>query len=104
MFPSPNSRDWKDTGATQGNRKSPNLGTVVHQFATPQARDFRTGQKNRWRGTDRKQNLNDQVGGQLSPDWVEWLMGWPLGWTDVRPMLTETFAAWQRTFRQELTG
>lgn len=26
----PNARDWKDTGATQGNRHSPNLGTAVH--------------------------------------------------------------------------
>jgi len=25
--------------------------------------------------------LNIQVGGQLNPDWVEWLMGWPVGWT-----------------------
>lgn len=29
-WPTPNARDWKDTGATQGNRHSPNLGTVVH--------------------------------------------------------------------------
>jgi hypothetical protein len=21
--------------------------------------------------------------GQLSPNWVEWLMGWPIGWTDL---------------------
>ncbi len=21
--------------------------------------------------------------GKLNPDWVEWLMGWPIGWTDV---------------------
>ena len=21
--------------------------------------------------------------GMLNPDWVEWLMGWPLGWTDI---------------------
>ena len=26
------------------------------------------------------------VGGQLNPTWVEWLMGWPLGWTDSRPL------------------
>ena len=24
----------------------------------------------------------EKSGGQLSPMWVEWLMGWPLGWTD----------------------
>ena len=22
------------------------------------------------------------TGGELNPDWVEWLMGWPVGWTD----------------------
>ncbi len=30
-----------------------------------------------------------QVGG-LNPTWVEWLMGWPLGWTDLRPLETDT--------------
>lgn len=23
---------------------------------------------------------------RLNPDWVEWLMGWPLGWTDLKPL------------------
>lgn len=26
--------------------------------------------------------------GMLNPTWVEWLMGWPLGWTDLRPLAT----------------
>lgn len=25
-------------------------------------------------------------GGQLNPDWVEWLMGWPIGWTRITPI------------------
>jgi hypothetical protein len=25
-------------------------------------------------------------GGKLNPMWVEWLMGWPLGWTDLKPL------------------
>ena len=25
-------------------------------------------------------------GGQLNPSWVEWLMGWPIGWTDLKPL------------------
>jgi hypothetical protein len=25
-------------------------------------------------------------GGQLNPPWVEWLMGWPIGWTDLKPL------------------
>jgi len=28
--------------------------------------------------------LASRVGGQLNPTWVEWLMGWPLGWTDLK--------------------
>jgi hypothetical protein len=30
--------------------------------------------------------LATQVGGKLNPEWVEWLMGWPLGWTDLKPL------------------
>ncbi len=35
--------------------------------------------------TDRgKSNLGEKVGGQLNPTWVEWLMGFPTGWTDLK--------------------
>jgi DNA (cytosine-5)-methyltransferase 1 len=30
--------------------------------------------------------LAAQAGGALNPTWVEWLMGWPLGWTDLKPL------------------
>jgi len=29
------------------------------------------------------------VGGKLNPMWVEWLMGWTLGWTDLKPLVTD---------------
>lgn len=41
-----------------------------------------TGRKS----TDPQVGLADQVGGSLSPTWVEWLMRWPLGWTDLKPL------------------
>jgi len=63
-------------------------------FATPQARDFRTGQQSRWENPERTRNLNDQIGGQLNPTWVEWLMGWPLGWTDCAVSATDKFRLW----------
>jgi len=28
----------------------------------------------------------------LNPEWVEWLMGWPIGWTDLRP---KTIFKWE---------
>ena len=33
---------------------------------------------------------------RLNPDWVEWLMGWPPGWTDLKPLATDKFREWQQ--------
>jgi site-specific DNA-cytosine methylase len=30
------------------------------------------------------------------PMWVEWLMGWPLGWTDLKPLAMDRFQSWQQ--------
>jgi hypothetical protein len=35
-------------------------------------------------------------GGQLNPAWVEWLMGWPTGWTELKPLETAKFHEWQQ--------
>ena len=35
-------------------------------------------------------------GGSLNPTWVEWLMGWPLGWTDLEPSATARCRSAQR--------
>lgn len=75
-WPTPNARDWKDTGATQGNRHSPNLGTAVHththtqqpsclKFPTPQCHDAKAGTTapHGWgsKGEKPQKNLNDFV-------------------------------------------
>lgn len=36
------------------------------------------------------------AGGLLSPTWVEWLMGWPLGWTDLKPLEMARFHEWRQ--------
>ena len=33
--------------------------------------------------------LEDKEPGRLNPNWVEWLMGWRIGWTDLEPVETE---------------
>jgi hypothetical protein len=40
--------------------------------------------------------LASRVGGHLNPMWVEWLMGWPLGWTDLKPLAMDRFQSWQQ--------
>lgn len=34
--------------------------------------------------------------GTLNPPWVEWLMGWPIGWTDFAPLEMDKFQEWWR--------
>jgi len=35
--------------------------------------------------------------GRVNPEWQEWLMGWPMGWTDeTRGLATDRFQSWQR--------
>ena len=41
---------------------------------------------------------------QLNPPWVEWLMGWPIGWTDLKPLVTDKFRSvqqWHSQFSQK---
>ena len=51
---------------------------AVRLWPTPNVQDS----KNNGNGTTDYQQLNKAVGGALNPTWVEWLMGFPLGWTD----------------------
>ena len=43
------------------------------------------------RGATKSKQYADppKAGGKLNPMWVEWLMGWPLGWTDLKPLETD---------------
>lgn len=34
------------------------------------------------------------AGGSLNPPWVEWLMGWPIEWTALKPLETDKFQQW----------
>ena len=41
---------------------------------------------------------------QLNPSWVEWLMGWPIGWTDLKPLATvkhRNVQLWHSLFSQK---
>ena len=51
------------------------------RFPIPTARDYRSGKGARPRG--HSQQLPEVLGGTLNPPWVEWLMGFPDGWTDL---------------------
>jgi len=64
------------------------------QFATPTARDWKSGKASQTTMEKNSRPLSEQIGGQLNPMWVEWLMGWPLGWTDCAASATDKFRQW----------
>jgi hypothetical protein len=53
------------------------LQAAVLRWPTPVASDA-----GKDRGSSAGWGLRDAVGGLLNPTWVEWLMGYPPGWTD----------------------
>lgn len=40
--------------------------------------------------------------GQLNPRWVEWLMGWPIGLTSLKPLETAKFREWRQQHGKSL--
>lgn len=61
--------------------------TGLPYWPTPTAADSYTGgmkSSQQKPGSRHSLNLADAVvGGQLNPTWVEWLMGFPTGWTEL---------------------
>ena len=48
------------------------------------------------RGRDHNGGNTTPQTARLNPDWVEWLMGWPIGWTDLKPLATGKFRSWRQ--------
>lgn len=65
-YPTPVCHDAKTMGPSEQRRSSPRLAVII-------------------------QNAD---GGTLNPDWVEWLMGWPIGHTGLEPLETDRFQQW----------
>jgi hypothetical protein len=96
MWPTPVASDWKPRGP---NSKHQGLWEVIKTrdklWPTPTARDWKgaAGFKKEARNMadltylaqvrSGTRNGRDGHGGSLNPTWVEWLMGFPTGWTDL---------------------
>lgn len=83
-WPTPRANDSQKRGNFDQENKRNGLAGAVKRFPTPTARDFRTpcqGDLNR--KTPSLATISFGTGGQLSPMWVEWLMGYRTGWTEL---------------------
>lgn len=47
--------------------------------------------------------MEGEVGGQLNPDWVEWLMGWCVHWSSLEPLSHDDFNKWMARVKRGAT-
>ena len=91
-IPTPTAGDSKSAANATANRKpgsKHHAGTTLTDYVrlpTPTSSEH----KDRLRGNSQAalRCLNALARGQLNPTWVEWLMGWPLEWTALKPSAT----------------
>jgi hypothetical protein len=99
MWPTPTTQENEHPNATwneqmrrvapNGSTHSMNLADAVKIWPTPTARDGKraSGHKLLKRRladlTVQARVADGKTNGSLNPTWVEWLMGFPLGWTDL---------------------
>jgi hypothetical protein len=95
LFPTPRAEDGQSCGAHKGQPDT--LTSFTKLFPTPQCRDAQTVDKcKRGANSPGGTPLPVAVGVTLNPDWVEWLMGWPIGWTDLKPLGMDKYRSWQQ--------
>ena len=63
------------------------LSLAVRLWPTPTAANGLDGGSHS-RAACSKAGMEVPTAGKLNPNWVEWLMGWPIGWTALRPSET----------------
>ena len=99
-WPTPVATLWKNGKSGKG--FSMNLNEAVKKWPTPRSCSAMaatlTNKGERFPNLETVMANRDSstVGGRLNPTWVEWLMGWPQGWTDLKPLATDKFREWQR--------
>lgn len=74
-------------------RGEPKLSAQVKMFPTPRTPSKSGGGTGLDGGAGARAMMDEKTkkeltGGSLNPTWVEWLMGWPLEWTDLKPLAT----------------
>ena len=99
LWPTPTGQDniqVRGESKTVGTKRGTTLGGAVRMWPTPAAHEARLGYQDRMSGKKGTQKsltteVIDSLGGrqattgQLNPTWVEWLMGFPIGHTDLKP-------------------
>lgn len=87
-----------NTAYHQGKKVQVDLRAALTRMPTLVARDYRHPGRSRLERTGSKagEHLPNSVGGPLNPDWCEWFMGFPIGWTESKPLAMPKFQEWRQ--------
>lgn len=112
-WPTPVSRDWKGANSLEGlirkdgKCRLDSLPNAVAYFPTPCTIGLSNGTGNCEKANklyqdgviseEKRRSFRAGNGGKLNPDWEEWLMGWPIGWTSLKSLARELFDLWLAT-------
>jgi len=102
LWPTPTQRDYKGTSAEEGlirkdgKSRMDQLPNAVKFWPTPRQFMYKDSTTDRNKG-----NIGEKVGGQLNPDWVEQLMNFPEGWTDLDVDEPKPWVGWPALLGQE---
>ena len=75
------------TGGREGHPERLSIPAMARRnlWPTPTTRDHKdTGLNTNYEALKKRRVLAGAIGGPLNPPWIEWLMGFPTGWTDLR--------------------
>jgi hypothetical protein len=87
------------TGLDGGSNSRKALKKKMESWPTPRTRGL-CGGSGSWdllkKNLPNMEEVRGMGGGKLNPMWTEWLMGWPLGWTDLKPLEMDKYQQWQQ--------
>jgi len=118
MWPTPRSQEAKHGQPTDWEMQTDHAGTkdslrvqvakCEQKWPTPKSSEYKGAALDRIPGTDKyrgnlcekaeletgaPQRENGKVK-RLNPDWTEWLMGWPVGWTSMQAIIELDWRDW----------
>lgn len=92
LFPTPIRNDAHGGNDAAGREGGQSLKQRIRTIGTPTAQNGLRGGSNSEHRPRMYGSPGDDDFGELNPDWVEWLMYWPYGWTSLEPI--EEFEGW----------
>lgn len=106
FWPTPRANDAEKRGDFNADDPRNGLAGAVKKWPTPSVAMHKGSSEGALTRVNGKSHIMNRLdypveldgkNGRLNPQWVEWLMNWPLGWTSLEPMTNENWQRWKES-------